>query len=479
MKKKNLIVSSALATVLGMSTMMMTPLSAISDDAGVTVTRNTDHPEWKAKYLAKFVYEDEDARDATSVNVQGGFQYYKESETGGYEASGDNSGIPCYDAFEYEEGMYAASSSLETGGMIPYEMVETSPERFEVTIPVPANQYFYAYYVQYDGDTDPEHIVKTIDPANKPISYKGKDAGWSLMYVGDSGETKGQEYAYPRTDGKTGTVSFVDYDAVDGTKQPLGVYVPYGYDSSKTYKTIYVSHGGGGNAVEWMTIGSAGNIMDNVIANGEMAEAIVVTMDNAYFEWDYEAIKNNLVNHIIPFVEANYSVSKEANDRAFCGLSMGSMTTNQMAKMIPDEFGYFGSFSGGTTDLDATHYDVNKLNQKTLYLTAGTIDMAYNNTMGISSVDFMDMYDELGVKYDFELKLGAHDWYVWRDSLTTFAKDYLWNPESAKPAPATPATPANKTSTSVKTGDETNILGFAMLSMLTLSGLVVLKKKYN
>ena len=64
------------------------------------------------------------------------------------------------------------------------------------------------------------------------------------------------------------------------TSQPLGIYLPHDYDTNKTYKTIYLAHGGGGNDVEWMNIASANNIMDNLIADGEVADAIVVTKDN-------------------------------------------------------------------------------------------------------------------------------------------------------------------------------------------------------
>ena len=380
--------------------------------------------------------------------------------------------------------------------MIPYEMTEITDELFQVTIPVPANQYFYAYYVTYENE-DTE--VKTYDPANLPEkSPSGSDAGWSLFYVGNSGETKGQEYIYPRAD-KKGNVEYKEYTAIDGTTQYIGVYTPYGYDKNKTYKTIYVSHGGGGNENEWMTIGSVPNIMDNLIANGEIADTIVVTMNNTYFGWDYDKVLPNVVDHIIPYVEENYSVSKNAKDRAFCGLSMGSMTTNQMAKTYPKEFGYFGSFSGGSTDLDKTHYDVDALNDAVLYLTAGNIDMAYNNDMGISSIDYMKLYDELGVKYDFDLLLGSHDWYVWRESFTNFAKDYLWDVEAKDDEvndkkDNTPSQDTeNKVNTSttnkkentiskVKTGDQTSITAYIIMLCIGLAGMMVFvykRKKEN
>ncbi|MFQ6794332.1 MAG: alpha/beta hydrolase [Thomasclavelia sp.] len=445
--KKKLILSMVLSVSTVVS-MTVTPLVAKETkyEPGVTVEQNTN-PDWDADYMATFVYEDSDARDAISVNIQGGFQFYKEDEVKDYDASGDNSQIPCYDAYNYEDGMFAASSNLKTGTMIPYEMEEVSDEVFQVTIPLPANQYFYAYYITY---SDGSIVEKAYDPANLPEKNIDSDAGWSLFYVG-SGETKGQEYIYPRSN-QNGKVEYITYSAVDGTKQPLGVYLPYNYDASKTYKTIYVSHGGGGNEVEWMTIGSIPNIMDNLIANNEAAQAIVVTMDNTYFNWDYSKIVPNVVDHIIPTIESRYSVSKNADDRAFCGLSMGSMTTNEMLKQVPEEFGYYGAFSGGNSDLDPANWNSEAMNSATIYLTAGCIDMAYNNNLGISSVDYMKMLDQMGVNYTFDLKPGSHDWYVWRDSFTTFTKDYLWDYEDV-------TTPEYQPGVTVEENKDTNYDG--------------------
>lgn len=421
MRKTNLFLSSMLATSMVATLSTTQVCAAPSYPLGVTVEANTN-PAWDADYVATFAFQDEDAKDAVKVNVKGGFQFYKESETTSYQAFGDNSGIPCYDAYEYEDGMYAASSNVQTGDMDSYQMSEIGDDLFELTMPLPANQYFYAYYIEYSDGTTADRV---IDPANIPEKNVDSDAGWSLFYVGN-GETAGQEYIYPSSCAQ-GNVEYVPYSAIDGTTQYLGVYTPAGYDPAKTYKTIYVSHGGGGNEVEWMTIGSVPNIMDNLIGAGEVAEAIVVTMDNQYFGWDYDLTLPNVLDYVIPKIEADYSVSHEAADRAFCGLSMGSMTTNEMMKRNPGEFGYFGAFSGGNSDLDPANFDGAALNEASLYFTAGTVDIAYNNTMGISTLDYLGALDDLGVNYDFDLKLGGHDWYVWRDSLTTFVKDYLWN----------------------------------------------------
>ena len=464
-----------------------------SNEAGVTVGENTD-PGYKVPYQASFVYEDQSEKNAVSVKVTGNFQWYKPEEVKEFQGSGYNSAIPSYDAYQYEEGMFNSGYGLN--GSAEYEMTQTRDERFELTLPLPGNLYCYDYKVTYsDGTTE---TVK--DPANLPeANSNGHDAGHSLVYVGNAADTEnGQEYIYPRTDGKAGTTKFVTYKAIDGTEQPLEVYLPHNYSVKKTYKTIYISHGGGGNEAEWMSIGAVSNIMDNLIAEGKTDPAIVVAMDNTYFGWDYDKVLPNVVDNIIPYIESMYNVSDKAEDRAFCGLSMGSMTTNQMAKKYPEIFRFFGSFSGGSNDLDKTHYNVKELNKDVLYLTAGCIDMAYNNTLGIASIDYIKMYDELGIKYNFELKNGAHDWGVWRASFTTFAKDYLWNVKKAddgktdtkpvvKPNDSkkdnTTQTPQNKDKkASAKTGDTSNTLfygGTLLVGLVAVVYALVFRRRHN
>ena len=114
---------------------------------------------------------------------------------------------------------------------------------------------------------------------------------------------------------------------------------------------------------------------------------------------------------------------------------MGSMTTNQMAMRYPETFRYFGSFSGGMKDYDKlkNQFNAEALNKDILFLTAGQIDMARNNTMGISSEDFLKMYDSLGIKYHYAVYGGAHDWGFWRQSFTVFVRDYLWTLDQAGP----------------------------------------------
>ena len=296
-------------------------------------------------------------------------------------------------------------------------------------MPLPATQYFYDFVV-----TDAEGKSTTIkDPANLPFENNGADSGHSLFYVGDK-ETaiEGQEYIYPRTDDQVGTVEYVDYTDLNGDTRTIGVYLPYGYDESGSYKTLYLCHGGGGNEVEWFNIGSGKNIYDNLIAEGEVEPTVVVTMNNTVYNFERGPALENILKVIIPLVEEKYAVSKEASDRAIAGLSSGASVTDQAALQANAEFEYYGIFSPSRTLNFIKKDGVNTVTPEQkkafgehgfYYVSVGEFDSFTRRDVNV------DTYDELvedGAQTVFFWKPGAHDWGVWRNQLTEFTKDYLW-----------------------------------------------------
>ncbi len=381
---------------------------------GVSVVENTED-EFPADYVAKFVYENDDV-DITKVEVKGGFQFYQGTSP------------DYYDAFHYQEGMFPGGYVYSDGSNLAYEMIEVEPGLYSVSLPLPANQYFYRYSITYDDGT----VEEIKDPSNMPLVNDDSDANWSLFYVGNElNYTAGQEYIYPRSNFQ-GTYSFVEYQAIDETMQPLGVYLPYGYSPTKTYKTIYVSHGGWGNEVEWMTIGSVPNIMDNLIAAGLTEEAVVVTMDNDYFGFDQDLTVDNMNENIIPYIEANYSVSTHKDDRAMCGLSAGGTVTANTLVYSNDTFSYYGVWSPRNTVLKPLIEDGTI--QEDIYSTY--TDALYHIGVGVLDIELRqqqeeDLYDVLTNTVEAPATLtyvdGLHDWYVWRNLFTDFAMNALWS----------------------------------------------------
>ncbi|WP_051592705.1 alpha/beta hydrolase-fold protein [Thomasclavelia saccharogumia] len=405
-------------------------LESIESPKSITITQNTDFPNSDAQYQVKFTFNSEE--DISRVQLTGGFAFYTTEAAKEYLDNGSVGTITPVAPENFKNGMFTTGHLIAPGGYVTIDMNEVEKGVWTVEIPLPNGQYYYRFNIFYTGSSRAQQIV---DPENKPFANGDNDSGWSLFYVGDATDClDGQEYVFSRNDDNTGTVNYVSYEAIDATMQPMGVYLPKGYDENKIYKTLYLSHGSGGNEVEWFEIGSAKNIMDNLIAEGEVEDTIIITLDLTYFNLGnsapgrgFERIKDNIMNYVIPYVESHYSVSKDARDRAFAGLSGGSRLATFLYQENAGDFGYFGMFSHTIANVDVQNIE-NK-NYPTLMLGYGNLDpfgkQYYPN--------FISRLEAADVQYDLYPVNGGHDWGAWRTLLSIFIKDYLWE-DTNKPA---------------------------------------------
>lgn len=410
--KAFLIASGAIAMVFGIHVSAEEPALT----PGVTV--NADE-ESATGYTATFVYEDGDAQ---SVSLVGGMAFFYDDGS-----VGKNPEIS-YTPYEWKPDMIPSGD----GGFTTEMTKVDGTDYWTAEVPLPSGKYLYAYNVN-DAEqniSDPENIPLTADVEN------GNAFDRSVFYVPYDAEKqagyKDWSFLMERTDEKKGSVSFVNYEDLDGTQRPLGIYLPYGYDEAgEDYNVLYLSHGGGGNETDWFYGGSADHIFDNLIADGEVEPTIVVTMNNSVYDWDYDRIITNLMDHIIPYMEKNYNVSPDTSGRAFAGLSMGGMTTSNVYYKCADQFDYFGIFSGAEATIDTSTLDLETLKQPFIMIGAGKFDMAYVNDSyqqegDRTSLGLKENMDAAGIPYRFHEVDGAHDWFVWPQLLNIFAENYLW-----------------------------------------------------
>lgn len=180
---------------------------------------------------------------------------------------------------------------------------------------------------------------------------------------------------------QAGTVEEFFYDTLAYTDDGVAreslrkralVYLPYGYDASKSYNILYLLYGGGEDESSLFNIGehegpkgvNTIHLLDHAIANGPCDPVIVVTPtfngNGTASSWAEKK------NELIPGIESKYAtyangdVSTESLKvshayQAFAGFSMGSMTSSQsaMAHCI-DIFGYIGSYSAGLQHTNLT-----------------------------------------------------------------------------------------------------------------------------
>ena len=208
------------------------------------------------------------------------------------------------------------------------------------TPPLKPDVYMYQFIV--DGAT-------VNDPSNPHLATSFGTGGRSVLTV------PGAVAWSPVAGVPKGTVSRHTYHSDVGDDREFWVYTPAGYDPKRKepYPILYLLHGLGDDAQSWLTQGNANVIMDNLISQGQAVPMIVVTplgygtatggqgptdMLNIFVK--------TLLDEVMPRVEREYNVSKNRNEHAIAGLSMGGAEATLTGLNHLDKFAWIGSFSG-------------------------------------------------------------------------------------------------------------------------------------
>jgi enterochelin esterase family protein len=295
---------------------------------------------------------------------------------------------------------------------------------YTTTIAGKPNVYTYDFNV--DG-------LKVFDPKN--AQYKESNSGFSNVF-----EIKGPENDFQTLkDVPHGKIEKVYYksSALEGITRRLHVYLPPNYDEiSKTQKlpVLYLLHGGGDNDASWTTVGRANLILDNLYAQGKLKPMIVVmpaghTPVQGFFMGagdQQDPFCRDMVQDVIPFVEKTYPVSSKREHRAIAGLSMGGIQTINLALWHPNLFSQVfplstGYFPNTIAEIKEKYGEVmrnktiNTFKDFRIYM-GGEADIAYKNNLNM-----MAMFDEYGIKYNYQNGGGAHTFLAWRSNLLDFA----------------------------------------------------------
>lgn len=297
--------------------------------------------------------------------------------------------------------------------------------------PVPPGSYRYTFIV---------NGVSTVDPRN-PATSESNANTWSLFHV------PGAAYMDAR-DVPHGAVSEVYYQSKSLNRvRRMHVYTPPGYEKGKgKYPVFYLLHGAWDCDDSWSSVGRAGFILDNLIAEKKAVPMVVVMPAGHTGPFRFGAAGGpsqpaadpflaDFTDDIVPLVESRYRVLPGRQNRAIAGLSMGGAHTLAIGFSRLDRFAWIGVFSSGAFSTspgafgrqEGPTWEENhraalddpalKKGLRLVWFATGNEDFLLQ-----TSRDTVDMLKKHGFAVEYTETGGGHTWINWREYLNVFAQ---------------------------------------------------------
>lgn len=205
-----------------------------------------------------------------------------------------------------------------------------------------------------------------------------------------------------------GKVDYVNYYSETlGLYGNAILYTPPTYDHNpdKHYPVFYLISGTTDTEEVYFKVGRMNLILDNLIAEGRAKEMIVVLPygnPSKYYPagtFDFrkgDIFSKDLLNDLMPYVEANYRTLNDRESRAIGGFSRGGNQGLSFGLHNLDKFSYLCSYSSFTDmNIPEVYDNARKTNRKVnlFWLGVGTDDFLYGNAK-----EYMEFLDNKGIE---------------------------------------------------------------------------------
>ena len=175
------------------------------------------------------------------------------------------------------------------------------------------------------------------------------------------------------------------------------VYLPAGYDESKTYPIIYLLHGLSDTYTCWAQKARLKDVADELIGSGELCPVVIITpnagdpdthnVPNGYFNMPGHNYEDFFFQEFLPTVEQRYHIISDKGHRAIMGLSMGGGGSTVYCQHHPEMFSSCYSMSGWLDNKNNDRDIISSEKKDCLYYTCKAV---HEN----SAIEFVAKADE-------------------------------------------------------------------------------------
>jgi enterochelin esterase-like enzyme len=240
------------------------------------------------------------------------------------------------------------------------------------------------------------------------------------------------------TNGIAGRTEVFEYDStVTGKRRKAVVYLPPNYSADKKFPVLYLLHGIGGNEWEWKGYVHADVVVDNLIAANKAVPMIIVMPNGRALPDDsvppsdktfspenaagFAKFERDLLDCLIPAIQAKYSASTNREYRAIAGLSMGGGQALNFGLGHLDTFAWVGGFSSAPNTKPSAELVPDpaaaREKLKLLYVSCGNKDGLINVSQRVHTY-----LKEQNVPHIWNVDDHGHDGPTWANNVYHFAQ---------------------------------------------------------
>ncbi len=219
---------------------------------------------------------------------------------------------------------------------------------------------------------------------------------------------------------------------VTGDERPYRIYLPPSYDQTdQRYPVLYMLHGWPYDENHWDNLG-LDEAADAGIANGTFPPFIIVLPGagpNGLYvttSGGDHSFEGQMVNDLIPHIDATYRTIAERRGRAIGGISRGGVWALEIGFRRADLFSAVGGYSPAlSANLAPAVYDPFTLmvepgvTELRIYLSTGDTDWAYKSTKALH-----EALNERGIANEFAVHPGGHRDVLWSDNVVEYLAFY-------------------------------------------------------
>ena len=225
------------------------------------------------------------------------------------------------------------------------------------------------------------------------------------------------------------------------------VWTPPGYTGTgEPLPVLYFYHGFGDSGLSAIDQGRIPQIMDNLLAEGKIKPMLVVVPDTetdipeavaenfppqerrkTFYPLNAKAADKELMNDIIPLIDARFNVRKDADGRALAGLSQGGYQALVSGMNHLESFGWLATFSGvTTTTVPDAGVEAQLNNPQAINKHLRNFTVVVGEKDAVNGKDIAGLKAELekqNIKFDYHEFPGLnHEMDVWRPAYAEFVQ---------------------------------------------------------